>query len=223
MNNGTASPSQFIQVMNAISIAVASVIQNFSIWELIKSFKNKGEKLAELMKLVLTAMITDQTLSLKVKFPIWRALNVGVDSGLKSLIYELKNKFTLPSDTLEMIDIKISSLPKFYTSSEIVNLVLVTPKDLGFEEGATWKEIYDSALQHGLKLCHYEIGLYLRLDYDNQLNKEWLRIAMEPIRLNNGLRILAVVNCLTKGVTLDCHSGEPDTFWKPDESFIFTL
>ena len=59
-------------------------------------------------------------------------------------------------------------------------------EQLGFPNGATLKEIYAKAKDLGLELCPAEVGPLLRLNYPDQPNGEYLRIAMETINDSDG-------------------------------------
>lgn len=57
MANGTASLTQFSQIVNFFTTAIASVINEFSIVDLINCLSKKGEKLTQFMRLVLQALM----------------------------------------------------------------------------------------------------------------------------------------------------------------------
>ena len=59
-------------------------------------------------------------------------------------------------------------------------------KELGFNDGAYYKDICTKALELGLELCPAEVGPALRLVYKDQSRGEWLRIAMEAITGSDG-------------------------------------
>jgi hypothetical protein len=56
-----------------------------------------------------------------------------------------------------------------------VDLVAPSVKELGFNDGAYYKEICTKALELGLELCAAEVGPALRLVYKDQSRGEWLR------------------------------------------------
>ncbi len=62
-----------------------------------------------------------------------------------------------------------------------VDLVVVTPADLGLKKEPRFKQICDKATALGLQICPREVGPALRLAYPDQPLKEWLWIAMEPV------------------------------------------
>jgi hypothetical protein len=60
-------------------------------------------------------------------------------------------------------------------------LVEFSVEQLGFPNGAKLKEIFAKIKELGLELCPAEVGPLLRLQYANQPNDNYLRIAMNPI------------------------------------------
>lgn len=64
---------------------------------------------------------------------------------------------------------------------EEINIVLFSVEQLGFSNGATLQEIYNKAKELGLELCPPQVGPEFRLNYKDQPNGEYLRIAMESI------------------------------------------
>ncbi|MBI5420884.1 MAG: hypothetical protein HZA35_01050 [Parcubacteria group bacterium] len=72
--------------------------------------------------------------------------------------------------------------PLFIPSNkEEITLVRLTVADLGFKEGARYKDIIARAKELGLDYCPAEVGPQLRLQYQDQPSGEWLRIATKPI------------------------------------------
>lgn len=67
------------------------------------------------------------------------------------------------------------------SGSQSINLVSFTVEQLGFPSGATYAQIKSKAQELGLKLCPPQVGPELRLQYTDQPNSEYLRIAMDPI------------------------------------------
>ena len=67
------------------------------------------------------------------------------------------------------------------SSSQPVDLVKISSKDLGFPRGAGYKEIYAAAAKLGLHPCPADVGPQLRLVYTDQPAGEVLLIAMEPL------------------------------------------
>ncbi len=77
---------------------------------------------------------------------------------------------------------KIESLKQ----KEEIDLVSFSVEQLGFPNGATLQEIYDRAKEFKLELCPSQAGPELRLNYKDQPNGEYLKVAMEPINDRDG-------------------------------------
>ncbi len=119
-------------------------------------------------------------------------MTIKLGTGLKTADYFRKAL----KDSGNHIDIGGDDiLGKFTVSNtEIeVDLVNLSVAKLGFKEGTTRSDIYNRALELDFKLCPPEVGPQLRLQYADQPEGEWLRIAMEPIKGSGGsLRVFGV-------------------------------
>ena len=102
-----------------------------------------------------------------------------------------------------------------------VDLVVLSVKELGFNDGAYYKDICARALELGLELCPAEVGPALRLDHNDQSHGEWLRIAMEAVTGSDGDRFIFAVNHVNDGLSLDGDYGHPEFFWEADGRFVF--
>jgi hypothetical protein len=118
----------------------------------------------------------------------------------------------------------ILAKPAFTVSTDKaeVDLMVISPAELGFSDGASYKDICTRAIELGLELCPAEVGPQLRLQFDDQPWGDWLRIAMQPIEGSDGhFGIFAVgrdyvTPCLRGG-----DDGRPETFWPAHERFVF--
>ena len=73
------------------------------------------------------------------------------------------------------------------SQSEIkVYLMTATTKELTGKDKATYQEIKDAIIDHGGELCPAEVGLQLRLQYQDQPIGESLMIVMESLFDHNG-------------------------------------
>lgn len=104
-----------------------------------------------------------------------------------------------------------------------LDLICISPNELGFKDGAYRKDIYQQALDRGLTLCPLEVGPQLRLQHRNQPVRESLQIGMEPQVDSDGhVSEFRVVHSSTDGpLWLVGDHKHPDDFWKNDEYFIF--
>ena len=110
---------------------------------------------------------------------------------------------------------------KLSKSKQSLDLVVRSVKELGFPNGAQYKDICKAAESQGLDLCPAEAGPQLRLQYPDQPNGEWLVIAMEPIKGSVGDLSLFRVLCGGAGRWLGATFGRPDGFWNADGRFVF--
>ena len=93
--------------------------------------------------------------------------------------------------------------------------------ELGFKNGAKRKDIYNRALELGLKLCPNEVGPALRLQYTDQPMEEWFLVAMKPIADSDGsLYVFATVR-YSDGLWFGGTYGNPDNFWNADYLWVF--
>jgi hypothetical protein len=102
-----------------------------------------------------------------------------------------------------------------------VDLVVLSVKELGFANGAPYKNICAKALQLGLELCPAEVGPALRLAYGDQPRGEWLRIAMEAITASDGLRVIFAVDHDNVELWLRGRNGHPENAYPADYRFVF--
>ncbi|MFC1612260.1 hypothetical protein ACFL29_00195 [Patescibacteria group bacterium] len=133
---------------------------------------------------------------------------------------------------MEKQDIRIGSYaksmmenPDFTTSKnkEKADLIRLTVKDLGFENGATTDEIYKKAEELGLELCPAETGPQYRLQYKNQPLGEWSFIGMKQIHASDGYPLVFHLERSGDGVWLDYHWVKPGGHWDPDYGFVFRV
>ena len=101
------------------------------------------------------------------------------------------------------------------------NLVSFSVKGLGFSSGATTKQIYDKAEELGLELCPAEVGPLLRLNYLDQPNGEYLRIAMKTIEASDGDAHLFAVFHGDGERYLRADWDDPDGRWDAGNCFVF--
>ncbi|HTR49465.1 MAG TPA: hypothetical protein VMJ10_02085 [Kofleriaceae bacterium] len=96
-------------------------------------------------------------------------------------------------------------------------LARVTAKQLGFAKGARLGTIYRRLPRLGLALCPAEAGPQLRLQYPDQPRAEYLRIAMAPIRDDEGHALVFGVDHGPDGLWIGAPHGGADWWWRADE------
>lgn len=113
--------------------------------------------------------------------------------------------------------------PAFQAASEEteVDLVVLTVRELGFSEGATYAKICERAQELGLELCPPEVGPQLRLQYMDQPEGEELQITMEPITVGEGILSVLYVGRGNSECRLDALYGDSGRDWNSNERFAF--
>ncbi len=104
---------------------------------------------------------------------------------------------------------------------EPINLVSFTVEQLGFPSSATLQDIYTKAESLGLELCPPQVGPELRLQYTDQPNGEYLRIAMNPTTVADGSPKLFNVGQSDSESWLYVHNGSLGYRWDSDDKFVF--
>ena len=100
-----------------------------------------------------------------------------------------------------------------------VDLCVATTKELVGKDSATTTEIF-TAIERVGELCTAEVGPQLRLQYTDQPKGEWIRIAMEPIKVSDG--DLSVFNvAYSGGLRLYACYANPDDVWNVDNCWVF--
>ena len=107
----------------------------------------------------------------------------------------------------------------FTQSKQSLDLVRVTPKELGFVNFSKMDKIQRKAIGLGLKLCPPEVGPYLRLAYKDQPPYKSLTIAMKPVVDDRGEPIVFVLDHWNDGL----HLNEAGLTNKPDDELVFRL
>ena len=156
-----------------------------------------------------------QMIVLPGNFPTWRTIKLG--TGLRSA-----DNFR---EAIKQAGMKISGWgddilgkPAFMasiSSTEVeADLVNVSVGELGFKDGATYRDICARAKELGLIPCPAEVGPQLRLQYADQPKGEWLLVAMEAITDSRGRLSVFVVGHDDDGRWLYGLSGRADRFWR---------
>ncbi len=109
---------------------------------------------------------------------------------------------------------------EFSQESKSYELVSFSVSQLGFPNGATLQEVYKKAEELGLELCPAEVGPQLRLQYKDQPEGEWLRIAMNPIADSGGFPDLFDVRRAGDVLWLRRGDGRLDDGWR-GRRFVF--
>jgi len=109
------------------------------------------------------------------------------------------------------------------TKETELELVIASVAELGFKKVAKYSDICDRIKELGYDLCPAEVGPQLRLQYKNQPNGEWLRVAMEPIEDSGGDLDVFRVKRVDDDLWLNAGCGSPDYVWSPEGVFVFAV
>lgn len=115
-------------------------------------------------------------------FPVWKCIRLGQFSSA----LEYRMALAANGVKLEAYANRILNTIQISTEQVDLDLVLLTPTDLGFVEFPKYKEFCEKALELGYGFCPAEVGPALRLEYRDQGVNESIQIAMEPIKLPRG-------------------------------------
>ena len=151
------------------------------------------------------------------QFPTWRTIKLGTHKSVKSLVEAIEAKGFKIGDWARNIAKNVTLAEKMTE----VELVVVTGHDVGLEGNYTTIQMFTAAAAHGLSKCPAEVGLQLRLQYDDQPNNEWLLIAMEPIADSDcGLNVFNVAH-IGFGCWLRTNYGHPGNVCFTDDRWVF--
>lgn len=144
----------------------------------------------------------------------WKTVEIGTHTSVESFLTHL-----YPCVTGWARD--VMNQPEFTLADEReeIDLVVITPRDLGFRKGAQYDEIVDRATseEYGLKQPTAEVAPQLRIDYKDQ-PKSQLVVAHEPIAGSGGRWCLLVVS----GRVLRVRRGRVRKgIWSSDCQFVF--
>lgn len=149
----------------------------------------------------------------------WKTIKLGTEKSAKDLKKALeRGKYPIGTYAEQILKKVVVA-----ESETELDLVIVTPRELGFTENTRRDAIYERAQELGLQLCPNEVGPQLRLQYGDQPLNEWMVIGMEPLTDSDGdLRLFYVVH-LSDGRWLHSNYGSPDDVWSLDYRFVFAL
>lgn len=173
------------------------------------------------LKRIARLIVDEATTTQKKVFPIWKTIQLGTFENVDELCGAIEGVGGKLSKWARDIIGKLA----FTISPEkiMLNLVKISVADLGFEDGATLKEIYERAISLGLELVPAEAGPQLRLQYRDQPAGEWLRMAMEPIEDSGGDPCVFDVNDGVVDLWLRARCVSPGGVWGPDCVFVFAV
>lgn len=163
-----------------------------------------------------------EVIEVERKFQVWKTIKIG---GFKR-VYDLRTAIEEHGMRVLCDEDILWKIPVATTEVEI-DLVVVTTATLiealkGKIQESTTKEIYKSATRLGLEKCPPEVGLQLRLQYQEQLD-ERLLIGMNPVKNVFGFRrIFEVVSFPDYKPSFDAYR-DFDHLSSADDKWVFVL
>ena len=133
------------------------------------------------------------------------------------LLKELK-KINISDYAMDMIK-KID----FQKEKEVLELVKISVRELGFDDWTTVEQIYKEAKKRGYELCPPEVGIYQRLKETKQTLDDWYLIGMKTIADRYGSPSVFDLNRDAEGLRLYSYWADPDYEWGPDYEFVFRV
>lgn len=154
------------------------------------------------------------------QWPVWKTIRLG--TGQKTAD-DFRAAFKRGGNKISDWANDILGKPAFTVAAKEteVCLVKVTVAELGFKDGATYREICQRAKELGLDLCPAEVGPQLRLQYQDQPMGEWLIVAMEAISDSDGGLDVFCVERDGDGLWLISNYGRPGYHWGGGSRFVF--
>jgi hypothetical protein len=157
------------------------------------------------------------------EFPIWKTITLRRYKDGRAYVDAIKKAGMGLDEKGDALAILQS--PGFASSSDetTVDVVALTPTDLGFNQGTEHEQIYKRAATLGLQLCTPEVGPSLRLAYADQPREEALFIAMPPVAVGDHfLGVFCLFNGLD-GKRLSVDVGQPPgIYWNQNDRIVFT-
>jgi len=112
---------------------------------------------------------------------VWKSIEIGTYLTIEAL----EKAITLSGGCIDPFARPLLNNIEIAKSNSIIDLVKVTPLELGFSEHVQYHKILQAGLLSGLKLCPAEVGPLLHILNVGCTQTEDIYIAMQPIALND--------------------------------------
>jgi hypothetical protein len=138
---------------------------------------------------------------LKTKFrrtadwQVWKTIEIGTHGSIEAL------KKAIEGSGGEIDGFARNMFEKVRLAKHItkLELVKVTPLQLGCKNNVQYQTIMKAGLSKGLELCPAEVGPQLHRQYADMPEAECIHVAMEPINLFGGALVIFVLeNCIAE-------------------------
>ena len=148
----------------------------------------------------------------------WKVIEEFNYSSVIECVYDLEAKGYKVSEWITDIAKKLEVKQHIYP----IELFRVKTSDLGFNDACKLKEIYEKFNSEGFSTVSPEIAILTRLLYDEQPNKEWLRIAtpLDSMIDSDGIPHLPKLGKGLGMCFIETYWSYPDAIFHPHNDFV---
>ena len=165
--------------------------------------------------------VFQKLLGLLPELKVWKTIRLGLHktSDAYESVLERGGTRTRIGNWARQIFHKIS-----VSQTEIeVDLCVMSVAELGFKKNTRYDAICARIVEIGGQLCPNEVGPALRDQYKDQLDREYLVVAMEPLTDSDGRPGVFDVRRDADGPWLGTYYGFPGGLFDPGFRFVFVL
>ena len=160
----------------------------------------------------------------EAQFPTWRTITLGKEkTGIAYIKALSASRMPIHKDVREVLNSSEFSTSSIETD---VDLVVLTPVQLGLNQGTDFDVIRKRIEVVGLKLCPAEVGPALRLAYRDQPLGELLYIATDPFldkKQQLTFPYLFTVGHDRRGMRMGSHVGHPSRLFIGDDDRLVLI
>ena len=148
----------------------------------------------------------------------WKVIEGFNYSSVIECVYDLEAKGYKVSEWITDIAKNLEVKQHIYP----IELFRVKTSDLGFNDACKLKKIYEKFNSEGFSTVSPEIAILTRLLYDEQPNKEWLRIAtpLESMIDSDGIPHLPKLGKGLGMCFIETYWSYPDVIFHPHNEFV---
>ena len=157
--------------------------------------------------------LNESSSQIKAKTP-WKTITIGRFKSIIEIQKSIKNSgYIINKWANEML-----THQNFTLGSKKISIFKNTLYELGFKDGAYYRDICSVLLERGFDLCPGEIAPALCSHYKGEL----LYVAMKPIELSDGNPDIFVIGYNKQNeLELGNNAGNPGALWSSNANFIF--
>jgi hypothetical protein len=128
-------------------------------------------------KLITGSNLQDFLEKIKKTWKVWRTIQINIAKNYTGILKILKENNCVIEEYAEFVLSYYSSTAK----EETIQIVNISPADLGFKKETNYKSICKRARKFGLETCSLDLATMLRIEYKNQPENEHLVVAIDII------------------------------------------